>query len=135
MQIVRSITTSFGCALILVGCASTGPDQPGTWGSNQVSLTISESKATLQILASGGCYGSYGEIDQPIPSGAFELSGSFTQLTGVYPGRVQYPARFSGTVAGSHLTLSMAVPALQRLLGPFTLTHGVTQTWPACRYP
>ena len=116
-------------------CASTGPDQDAVWGSSQVSLTIAETTTTLQILASGGCYGSYGEIDQPIRSLTFSLTGTYTQLTGVYPGSVQYPAQYDGAIAGRHMTLTISVPTLGQTLGPFSLTHGVAQTWPACLYP
>lgn len=133
--IVRSLTASFVLALTIAACDSTGPDQLSVWGSNEAGLTVADSRATLQILASGGCYGSYGEIDQPIPSGTFTLSGTYTQLTGVYPGSVQYAAQYVGTVAGRHMTLSITVPALQQLLGPFSLTQGVAKTWPPCLYP
>ncbi|HEV8190858.1 MAG TPA: hypothetical protein VGP82_05155 [Ktedonobacterales bacterium] len=122
-------------ALSSAACASTGPDQGAVWGSNQVSLTIAERTTTLQLLAADGCYGSYGEIDQPIPSGTFSLAGTYTQLTGVYPGSVQYPAEYDGAIAGRHLTLTIKVPALHQVLGPFSLTQGMAKTWPACLYP
>ena len=117
-----------------LACASTGPDQL-VWGSDQVSLAIAESSATLKILASGGCYGSFGEIAQPIPSGSFSLTGTYTQLTGVYPGSVQYTAQYVGAVAGRHMTLTISIPSLQQTLGPFSLTQGVAKTWTACLYP
>ena len=135
MSTIRLAMASVVLTLSSAACASTGPDQDAIWGSSQVSLTIAETTATLQILASGGCYGSYGEIDQPIPSGTFSLTGTYTQLTGVYPGSVQYPAQYDGTIAGRHMTLTISVPALQQTLGPFSLTHGVANTWPACLYP
>ena len=128
-------TASFVLALSIAACASTEPGGPAVWGSEQASLSVAESKATLQILASGGCYGSYGEIDQPIPSGTFTLSGTYTQLMGVYPGSVQYTAQYIGTVAGRHMTLSIRVPAVEQMLGPFNLSYGVTKSWPACQYP
>jgi hypothetical protein len=132
---VRLVTATFVLTLSNAACASTGPDQFAVWGSDQVSLTIADNGAALQILASGGCYGSYGEIDQAIPSGTFTLAGTYTQLTGVYPGSVQYTAEYGGAVAGRHMTLTISVPALQQTLGPFSLTHGVAKSWPACLYP
>ena len=132
---IRLVMATFVLTLSNAGCASTGPDQRAEWGSSQVSLTIAESTTTLQILASGGCDGSYGEIDQPISSGTFSVTGTYTQLTGVYPGSVQYPAQYSGAIAGRHMTLTISVPALQQTLGPFSLTQGVAKTWPACLYP
>jgi hypothetical protein len=130
-----AVTAASLASMLVIACESTAPDLAGVWGSSQASLTIEESSATLRILASGGCYGSYGEIDQAIPSGAFSLAGTYIQLTGVAPGSVRYPAQFAGTVAGRHMTLSVTIPALQQTLGPFNLTSGVAMTWPACLYP
>jgi len=45
------------------------------------------------------------------------------------------PTGIISTVAGNQMTLSVNVPALQQILGPFSLTSGVEKTWPACRYP
>lgn len=123
------------CTLASSACGSTAPERATTWASDQASLVIAGNKATVQILASGGCYGSYGEIDTDIPSGAFTLSGTFTQLTGVYPGHVQYPAEFAGNTIGNVMTLTITVPSLQRTIGPFHLTAGATAAWPACAYP
>jgi hypothetical protein len=43
--------------------------QPGVWGSENASLTITKAGATLDVLSAGGCFGSYGESAQPIPNG------------------------------------------------------------------
>jgi hypothetical protein len=117
------------------GCTSTSPDQSAVWGSDQANLTIVDTSATLRIVAAGGCYGSYGEFDQPPSSGAFSRGGTYTQLIGFYPGQVQYAAQFSGTVSGRQISLTVTVPALQGTVGPFTLTQGRTAKWPACLYP
>lgn len=126
---------SFVFVVGLVGCSSTAPDQSGVWGSNDAGLTIAESGATLQILASGGCYGSYGVIDHLVPSGSSSASGTYVQLTGVAPGHVDYPAQYTVTVVGREMTVSLVVPATQQTLGPFRLTQGVVRSWPACAYP
>ena len=119
-----------------IACSPTAPDQQPPWGSDQASVTIDQNKATLRIVASGGCYGSYGEIENGRGlSGTFALSGTYTELTGAFPGSRQYAAEYTGTVAGNHMTLSVSVPALQQTLGPFSLTSGVEKQWPACRYP
>ncbi|MDH3207356.1 MAG: hypothetical protein OEO79_12215 [Gemmatimonadota bacterium] len=110
-------------------------DPPGTWGSDQASLTIDGNGATLLILASGGCYGSFGTFDAPPASGAFSIPGTYTQLTGVAPGRVESAAQFSGTGGGQEISLTVTVPAVPAALGPFTLTRGVTEAWSACLYP
>ena len=129
-------TTALALLAGSAACTSTSPDQqPGVWGSDQASLTVAGDSATLRVLASGGCYGSYGLIDHRIPNGAFTLPGTYTQLMGAYPGKVEYVAQYSGTVTGSQLSLTVTVPALQQSFGPFTLTHGVSEEWPACLYP
>jgi hypothetical protein len=134
-RFTRWLTASLVVTLPIAGCTSTQPNQPVAWGSSQISLTTAEGRVTVQIMAAGGCYGSYGEIDQPIPSGTFTLSGTYTQLMGAYPGRVEYVAQYAGMLAGRHMTLRISVPALQQVLGPFSLTAGVAKTWPACLYP
>jgi len=132
------LTASMGIALACSDHLSIAPDKtapPGTWASRQASLTIEDSSATLQILASGGCFGAYGEIDQPIPTPRFALSGIYTQLMGVYPGKVQYAAQYSGVVEGNQMSILATVPALQQTFGPFILTQGVNTSWVPCRYP
>jgi hypothetical protein len=121
-------------ALSLSACSSTAPDEPGSWGSDQVAITIKNGVTTLEILA-GSCYGSYGELDQPILPGTFLVSGRYVQLTGVYPGKVVYPATYSGVRADNQMTITIAVPALQASFGPFLLTRRVDSGWEPCLYP
>lgn len=104
-------------------------------GGPEASLTIADTSATLLILASGSCYGSFGQIDAPIPSGSFALSGTYTPLIGAYPGKVQYAAQFSGLVDGGQLSITITVPSLQRVVEPFSLTAWRSATWPMCLYP
>ncbi len=119
------------------GCASTGPSQPASWGSPEASLTVEPGRATVRILASGGCYGSYGVVGQPLPAGNFSLAGTYTQLIGAYPGHLDFPAQFEGTVDGRRMTLTIEAgdPPAVHTVGPFELTYGVRQSWPACQYP
>ena len=134
----RALLLLIASAGVGVSCADRTPtsaNERGTWGSNEASLTVGDTSATLQILASGGCYGSYGNIGVPIPAGSFTLAGTYTQLTGVYPGKVQYDAQYSGSVSGRKMSITIAVPGLQRTLGLYALTYGVTNTWNACLYP
>ena len=121
-------------ALMNTGCF-TDPGPSADWGSDQASLQMTESGANIQFLAPGGCYGSFGVVDHPIPAGTFTLTGTFTQLMGVFPGYVQYPAEYTGTVTGGTMMLSVNVPAGASTLGPFQLTAGVTKSWSACLYP
>jgi hypothetical protein len=120
--------------VMVAACETVEPDHT-TWGSPEASVRITGDQATIQLMAAGGCYGSYGNIDEALPSGSFALSGSYTQLMGVYPGSIQYPAQYAGTIAGNTMTLSISVPALQQTLGPFHLAAGVTSSWSPCLYP
>lgn len=115
---------------------------PGVWGAAQASLAIGNNArngATLQILSlnlpSGACFGQYGDIISRIPNGRFSLPGTFTQLIGAYPGKIQYPAQYSGIVLGNTLSLTVTVPALHQSFGPYLLVRGVTTSWTPCLYP
>ena len=107
----------------------------GTWVSDQASLTITDRGTTIQVLASGGCVGSYGQVLQPIPTGRFSLPGTYTQLMGAYPGRVEYAAQYAGQWDGNQLTLKITVVTLPQPVGPFHLSSGMEPTWPPCLYP
>jgi hypothetical protein len=120
---------------LATGCDSTAPLPPANWGSDQVSLTITDGTGTIRLLSSGSCYGAYGEITQIAPTGTFSRSGNFTQLMGAFPGKLEYSAEYHGTVSGGVMTLGITIPALQQTLGPFHLTAGVTSTWTACLFP
>ncbi len=129
-------------ALLGAAAACAHPDAPGNgsallgpWGSDKANLAVTDTGATLQILASGGCFGSYGQVSRPIATPAFDVPGTYTQLTGAYPGQVQYAAQYAGTVAGDQVTLTVTVPALQQTFGPYSLVRGVNNSWTACLYP
>ena len=111
----------------------------GTWGSDQASVTIRGGSASVKVfslgLPPGGCFGSYGDAVGEIPNGRFSLPGTFTQLIGAYPGKIEYPAQFTGVVEGTHMTITITVPALPRVVGPFVLISGVTNAWGPCLYP
>jgi hypothetical protein len=53
----------------------------------------------------------------------------------VYPGKIEYPAQFSGFVEGTAMTITITVPGLPQVLGPFVLTNDVTNAWGPCLYP
>ena len=72
---------------------------------------------------------------QPIPKGAFSIAGTYTQLMGAYPGKIEYAARCSGVVEGNRMSIAIAVPALQQTFGPFLLIVGVSNAWSPCLYP
>jgi hypothetical protein len=125
--------------VVVVPPRSDGFVPPGVWGSENAGLTIRKDGATLDLLWStlpaGGCFGSYGDMARPIPNGSFSIEGTYTQLTGVYPGKIEYAARYSGVVEGSRMSIAIAVPALQQGFGPFLLTAGVNNAWSPCLFP
>ncbi|MEP6781044.1 MAG: hypothetical protein ABJC26_14210 [Gemmatimonadaceae bacterium] len=115
-------------------CSTSVTDKSNAWGSDRATLSLNDGVTTLTILA-GSCYGSYGELDQPISSGNFTISGRFTQLTGAYPGMVVYPATFSGTTTDRTLTITVSIPTTQTSVGPLTMSRGVAHNWERCLYP
>jgi hypothetical protein len=119
--------------------ARVGPLPQGVWGSPEASLSVSKTGAVLEILSlnlpMGSCYGKYGNIIQHVPGGRFSLPGTFTQLTGAYPGHVQYPAAYTGILLGDTLSLTVKVPSLNMTFGPYFLVKGVTSNWTPCLYP
>ena len=108
--------------------------RPGEWGSADASLRVTLQGATME-LAAGNCYGSFASVRGSIPAEAFELDGTFTQRMGAYPGYVEFPATISGTVSGNGITITVAVPSLMRVIGPYTLRHGVDPGLSPCLYP
>jgi len=115
------------------------PLPEGFWGSPEASLSVGRNGATLEILSmnlpNGGCYGKYGDIIQHPPGGRFALPGTFTQLIGAYPGKMQYPAAYTGILLGDTLSLTVSVPSLNQSFGPYFLVRGVTTKWTPCLYP
>ena len=136
----RYTLTPLALALALAAGACARSVEPGngnlagTWGSTQASLAVTDSAARL-LISYGSCYGAYGTMPAAIPTPTFNLGGTYTQLTGVYPGKVDYAAQFSGTLYGTQMTLTVTVPSLQRTFGPYTLARGDTTSWSACLFP
>jgi hypothetical protein len=123
--------------LLLVGCAATdsGTAAPlGDWGSSTASLTTQDSTARM-LLSTSDCYAAYADIAQRVPLGNFSLTGTFTQLTGVAPGSIQYPAQYSGTATNSTISILITLPTQGEQIGPLTLTFGVVKSWEPCAFP
>lgn len=135
-----ALLVTIALAGFIVACSkhtvtsSDGMAQPGSWGPADANLIVTDTGGTVQFLA-GNCVGSYGTIPHPIPTGTFILDGTFTQLIGAYPGRLDYQAQYGGTVDGNQMTLTVTVPILQRVVGRFVLTYGMHNAWPQCLYP
>lgn len=137
-----TLAASIGLVLVALslgacGNATSAPTTlgDGTWGSGDAVLDISGSTGMLRIFNSGSCYGVFGEIDESMPVGPFDLPGTLTQLTNLPPGHVDFTAEFTGTVSGRDLSITVTVPSTQESYGPYVLQRGVTRAGGACAYP
>ncbi|MGH7582864.1 MAG: hypothetical protein ACREL5_06555 [Gemmatimonadales bacterium] len=127
-----------GAFVVLAGCSGdTSSDHAlatGTWASAQAALTVSDTGAVLLIKASPDCYGSLATTSEPITGTAFSVRGTYSQLTGAYPGHVDYSAILTGTVGDNEVSVAVAVAGLQQTFGPYALTQR-SGGWSACAYP
>lgn len=96
----------------------------GTWGGKHVSLEVTEDGASLDFDCA------HGEINKPIQidsSGRFNVQGTYTREG---PGPIRADknysdsARYSGTVNGDTMTLSVAPANSANQNNTFTLTRG-----------
>jgi hypothetical protein len=115
-----------------------GPRRPlikGTWGGENAGLIATDSSAHVHI----GC--TVGDTKAAIvtaPDGSFDVSGSYN-ITAfpVYRGP-DHPARFTGTVTGRVMTLTVALTDTAVTLGPVQLTFGEEPRMgpcPICKSP
>ena len=119
------------------GCSDALPPQGavGSWVSDSASLTVTDTSAELVLLTSIGCYGSFDHTAQSLGADQFAVSGTYTQLTGAYPGQVEYASQLAGESQGSSVTLTLTVPSIALTLGPLHLIRGQAPSWPRCFYP
>ncbi len=52
-----------------------------------------------------------------------------------YPGSLTYAAHVTGTLTGDRLHVTVTVPSLTTVIGPFDLTRGASHNWTSCLYP
>jgi len=117
------------CLLAACGDSVTAPNgnvSSGVWGGNAIQLTVTGNGATLEHDCDSG------RIDQPLVAdrgGQFSSDGTYSFGHGGprQPGEPNakiYTARYSGTVTGSTMRLSVFLPELSRSIGDFTLQLG-----------
>lgn len=111
----------------LAGCSATPQSSAdagliGNWGGDHIALTISDVGAAIE----SDC--AHGRIEVPFAidaAGAFALSGVWAAEHGgpVRQDEVEaaQPARYSGSVKGRVMTLSIDIASPAARLGPFTL--------------
>lgn len=111
----------------------------GTWGGENAGLIVDDTVAHAHVGCTFGNFPGPVRIDQ---NGRFNVAGSY--VLRAYP--IQYgppvPAQFTGTVAGSRLTMTVTVnDTVEKkvvVLGPVTLTYGKEPQMgpcPICRKP
>lgn len=114
---------------LLAGCGSAaGGDERalpiGTWGGDHVLLEIAAGGASLELDCA------HGAVEGPIRldgEGRFDVPGTYVQERGgpVREGQEDSrPARYTGSVEGKTMTLTIAVGDGGETLGPFELVHG-----------
>ena len=120
------------CLALLEACAGSAvsevPVPMGSWGGEGVELLVTASGATLNDLA--GCFEA--SIQQPFvmdSAGHFAVDGVYVNFPlGSRPGS-SAPAHFSGFVAGSAMTLTIALSGNSQSW-VFVLNHGARPSPP-----
>ena len=132
---IRLVRTRINAAVLLgivvlsrPGCASldgeSGPLAPGSWGGDHMSVEIADSTARVEYDCATGT------IALPIVlvAGEFTAAGTYTQEHGgpVREGELTtpVPARYSGTVSGERMVVTVFLPDENRTIGTFQLKRG-----------
>lgn len=135
---MRSVRT----ALLLVAgaCASpmTGPSDSrvatGTWGGPHIGLSVTDAGAHIEFDCA------YGDIARPLTvddRGTLVVDGVFVREHGgpVREGEEgdKRPARYSGRIDGTTMTLDVILKDANEKIGTFTLQHGAAPGVRKCR--
>ena len=116
--------------ILTATCHHESPTQPltrvriGIWGGSEISMTVTQSGATLKQTCANGT------LDQPLfldATARFDVTGKYTRQKGGPIGTGDtHPARYTGGVRddGSTMTLMVMETDDGLTFGPFTLTFG-----------
>ena len=124
-----------GLAIVLLrDCELAGPRPSpgkvaGTWGGEGAGLIADDTSAHVHI----GC--TYGNVHQPIVAdahGRFDLPGEQDITAHPVDRGILHPARFSGSVLGHTMTLTVTLTDTAVTLGPVELTLGQTPKLGPC---
>lgn len=106
----------------------------GVWGGMHLRMNVGGEGAALEFDCANG------QINAPFKTdaeGRFDLSGTYTREG---PGPIRLgreptarPARYTGRVEGSRMTLSVQLEGSEKPLAEFTLTHGSEGRVVKCR--
>jgi hypothetical protein len=99
--------------------------QAGTWGGDHISMAVTDGGANIEYDCA------HGTIDQPLildANGHFDATGIHVFEHGgpVYANEEPdaHPARYTGQVIGTTMTLTIVTTDQNRTIGTFTLTFG-----------
>lgn len=126
-------------ATLLGPCDPTGVRPPkdlaGTWGGDNAGLIADDTSAHIHI----GC--TWGDIHQALvtdPQGRFDLPGEHDITAYPIERGILHPARYTGRVTGSFMTLTVTLTDTAVTLGPVQLMYGKEPRMgpcPICRRP
>ena len=107
---------------VLAGCDNPFPPGAmvrGTWGANNAGLLADDTSAHVHI----GC--TYGDIHQPIVldmNSRFDVVGEHNITAHPVDLGIIHPARFTGSIDGRTMTLTVTLTDTAVTLGPVVLT-------------
>ena len=118
-------------AVILSCSAPTAPEAEGDWGGPDASLSLSRAGGTLSYACGTGTMDSAWVLSR---DGRLTATGQHFFGGGPVPpaGRPPHPARYSGSVEGNTLVLTVTVTDLGQTLGPFRLARGGARVQEVC---
>ena len=130
-----------GLAVLVLGtvaaCVTLAPDErrvaTGMWGGEHVSLAVTDAGAHVEFDCASG------DIAQPLAvdgMGNLSVDGVYVREHGG-PNQVgevpdRKPARYTGRVAGTTLTLDVLLTDSNEKIGPFTLERGAASAVRKC---
>ena len=110
-------------ALLACSAATSTPitDVTGTWGGDNAGMIVTGANVHVHI----GC--TLGDAVGPIhpdADGRFEFEGKYNVDAYPVDRGITHPARFSGRIVGSTMTLTVTLTDTARVLGPVDLVYG-----------
>ena len=130
----------YALAFILAAACYSSPSDPiteikGTWGGDDAGLIASDTSAHVHI----GC--TLGDTSVPIrpdAAGRFDVAGTYNIDAYPVDRGIIHPARFTGSVSGNELTITVTLTDIGTQLGPVKLVKGKEPKMgpcPICRTP
>jgi len=124
-MVTKAAVTFVAVAALLGPCEPTGLKPPkdlaGMWGGENAALIADDTSAHIHI----GC--TYGNIHNRImldADGRFDMAGEQNITAHPVDLGILHPARFSGRVIGSTMTLTVTLTDTTVTLGPVLLWYG-----------